>query len=205
MLTRQSLEEFTGSLAAGTPTPGGGSAAALAGGLGASLVAMVCALTIGREGYREHDEALKDIAARALGLRRELLSLVDRDAAAYDGVMAALRLPKATDAEKSARRAALRQANRLATEAPLAASEACRTVLELAADLLPKGNKNARSDIGSAALLAGAGLQAALMNVRVNLPGLGDEESAAVIEARALTLESEGIELRDAVLRGLRS
>jgi formiminotetrahydrofolate cyclodeaminase len=205
MLARLSLEEFSERLAAGTPTPGGGSAAALAGSLGASLVAMVCALTVGREGYREHDEALRSIAGRAENLRRELLALVDRDAAAYDGVMAALRLPKATDAEKSVRRAALRQANRLATEAPLAASEGCRNVLELAAGLLPKGNRNARSDIGSAALLAGAGLQAALMNVRVNLPGLGDEESAAVIEARARTLESEGLEFRDAVLKGLQS
>jgi formiminotetrahydrofolate cyclodeaminase len=205
MLAQQSLEEFAASLAAGTPTPGGGSAAALAGSLGASLVAMVCALTVGREGYREHDDELRRIAARAESLRRELLALVDRDAAAYDGVMAALRLPKGSDSEKSARRSALRQANLRATEAPLAASEACRTVLELAATLLPKGNRNARSDIGSAALLAGAGLQAALMNVRVNLPGLGDEERAAVIEARARTLESEGLELRDAVLRGLRT
>jgi formiminotetrahydrofolate cyclodeaminase len=205
MLARLSLEEFADKLAAGTPTPGGGSAAALAGSLGASLVGMVCALTIGREGYREHDEALRAIAGRADSLRRELLTLVDRDAAAYDGVMAAIRLPKGTDAEKSARGAALRQANLRATEAPLAASEACRSVLELAADLLPKGNRNARSDIGSAALLAGAGLQAALMNVRVNLPGLGDEDRAAVIEARACTLESEGLEYREAVLRELRS
>jgi methenyltetrahydrofolate cyclohydrolase len=205
MLKHLSLEEFAARLAAGTPTPGGGSAAALAGGLGASLVAMVCALTLGREGYREHDEALGKIAARSEALRRDLLLLVDRDAAAYDGVMEALRLPKGTEAEKEARRAALRRANLSATEAPLAAAEACRTVLELAADLLPRGNRNARSDIGSAALLAGAGLQAALMNVRVNLPGLGDPERAAAIEARARALEGEGLRFRDAVLDGLRS
>jgi formiminotetrahydrofolate cyclodeaminase len=205
MLSRLSLEEFTVSLAAGTPTPGGGSAAALAGSLGASLVAMVCALTVGREGYREHDQALQAIASRATTLRSDLLALVDRDAAAYDEVIAALRLPKGTEAEKEARRAALRRANLGATEAPLKAAEACRTVLELAADLLPKGNRNARSDIGSAALLAGAGLQAALMNVRVNLPGLGDPERAAALEASARRLEAEGARFRDSVLRELQS
>ena len=205
MLSRLSVEEFAARLAAGTPTPGGGSAAALAGGLGASLVEMVCALTVGREEYREHDAALQEIASRAGTLRRDLLGLVDRDAAAYDQVMAALRLPKGSDAEKDARRAALRRANLGATEAPLLAAEACRTVLELAAELLPKGNRNARSDIGSAALLAGAGLQAALMNVRVNLPGLGDAERAAAIEGRARMFEAEGVRFRDAVLGGLRS
>jgi formiminotetrahydrofolate cyclodeaminase len=205
MLSQLSLEEFSARLAAGTPTPGGGSAAALAGSLGVSLVAMVCALTVGREGYREHDQALQAIASRATTLRRDLLALVDGDAAAYDDVMAALRLPKGTEAEKEARRAALRHANLGATEAPLAAAEACRAVLELAADLLPKGNRNARSDIGSAALLAGAGLQAALMNVRVNLPGLGDPERAAALEASARRLEAEGARFRDSVLRELQS
>src|SRR6267143_4915911 len=103
MLSRMTLEQFAEALAAATPTPGGGSASAQAGAMAAALVQMTCDLTIGREAYRAHDEAVREIRARSEGLRRDLLVLVDRDAQAYDEVVRALRLPKATDAEKRTR------------------------------------------------------------------------------------------------------
>src|SRR5262245_26577658 len=110
MLSALTLEQFTERLAAGTPTPGGGSAAALAGSLSASLIEMVCGLTIGREAYRGHEATLVVIRDRAATLRRELLAMVDRDAAAYDAVIAALRMPKKSATEQSTRKEALGRA-----------------------------------------------------------------------------------------------
>jgi formiminotetrahydrofolate cyclodeaminase len=186
-----SLTQFVDRLAAGTPTPGGGSAAALAGSLAAALVQMVCDLTIGKEGYQQHEALLRPIRAQAEALRRDLLALADKDAAAYDRVMEALRLPRASDAEKAARKAALARANLEATEVPLAAAEGCARALALAADLLPRGNRNATSDVGTAAALASAGLRGALLNVRINLGGLADAARAGEIRSRAGILERE--------------
>ena len=203
MLTQLSVEQFVERLAAATPTPGGGSAAALSGSLAAALVQMVCDLTIGKEGYQQHEPFLRPIRAQGESLRRELLTLVDRDAAAYDRVIAALRLPKAGDAEKAERKAALGRANLEATEVPLAAAEACARVLRLSAELLPRGNRNALSDVGTAAALAVAGLRGGLMNVRINLGGLSDPDRASAIRARAEAIETESHASETEVARGL--
>ncbi len=203
MLTRLSVAEFVDRLAAGTPTPGGGSAAAVSGSLAAALVQMVCDLTIGKEGYQQHESFLRPVRERAESLRRELLRLADEDAAAYDRVIGALRLPKATEAEKAARKAALGRANLEATEVPLAVAEGCARVLALAADLLPRGNRNALSDVGTAAALAAAGLRGALMNVRINLGGLSDPDRAAGIRARAEAIEHEARVSEEGIARGL--
>jgi methenyltetrahydrofolate cyclohydrolase len=200
LLVDQSVEEFTRKLAAGTPTPGGGSAAALAGGLAAALVQMVCDLTIGKEAYRVHEQDLRAIRERASQLCQTLVSLVDKDALAYDGVMEALRRPKGSDAEKAARREAIGRANLAATEIPLRTAEACAAVLELGADLAPKGNRNASSDVGTSCVLAHAALVAALMNVRTNLSGLADPSQSASMAQQADLLESEGTKRRDRCL-----
>ena len=191
-LIKYSVEEFTALLAAGTPTPGGGSAAALAGGLAASLLQMVCGLTIGKEAYKAHETALKSLSDRAGGLRLELIELVDRDASAYDRVMQALRRPKATEIEKAARREALSRANLAATEVPLATAEACAALIEMAADLAGMANRNALSDVGTAAALAKAGLDGAILNVRTNLGGIGDQQWAEAAAGRVHRLEARG-------------
>jgi formiminotetrahydrofolate cyclodeaminase len=203
VLTQLSVEQFVERLAAATPTPGGGSAAALSGGLAAALVQMVCDLTIGKEGYQQHEPLLSPMRTQAEALRRELLALADRDAAAYDRVIAALRLPKATEAEKAERKLALGRANLEATEVPLASAEACVRVLRLCAELLPRGNRNALSDVGTAAALAAAGLRGALMNVRINLGGLPDADRAAGIRARAEAIEKEASASETEVARRL--
>ena len=205
MFSRSTLEQFGDSLAAATPTPGGGSAAALAGSLAASLVEMVCGLTIGKEAYRDHEPALLVMRDRAGTLRRELMAMVDRDALAYDGVMAAIRMPKGSDAEKAARQEALGCANMTATEIPLATAECCAALMGFARDLVSRGNRNALSDIGTAAVLAEAGLRGALMNVRINLGGLPDPVKAAAIRDRARDLEVECDRLRLASLEALKA
>jgi glutamate formiminotransferase/formiminotetrahydrofolate cyclodeaminase len=137
---------------------------------------------------------------RAEMLRRDLLALVDRDAAAYESVVTARRLPKGTGAEVQAREAALARANLFATETPLATAEGCATLMEIAVELARKGNINAASDAGSGALLAYAGLRAGVMNIRTNLPGIADPGRRAVILDRLSRLEVEGEKHREEAL-----
>jgi len=200
MLVKTTVEEFMAQLAAGTPTPGGGSAAALAGSLAAALVQMVCDLTLGRDKFKAHEEAVSAIRAKAEARRKDLLALVDRDAAAYDEVIRARRLPKGTDAERRSRDEALGRANLFATETPMAAADACAALMALAVELAHKGNPNALSDVGTAAMLAYAGLRGGAMNVRINLGGIGDEQRAAKARERVRRLEVEGEKLREEAL-----
>jgi len=203
MLSRMTLEQFAEALAAATPTPGGGSASAQAGAMAAALIQMMCDLTIGRERYRAHDEAVRAIRARAEGLRRDLLALVDRDAQAYDEVIRALRLPKETDAQRRSRAEALERANLFAIEAPLAIADACAVLMGVASEMATRGNVNAVSDVGVAALLAYAGLRGAVLNVRVNLKGVGDESRAAKLRDRVRRLEVDSEKLREQALTAI--
>jgi formiminotetrahydrofolate cyclodeaminase len=205
MLAGRTLGEFAELLAQGTPTPGGGSAAALAGGLAASLVRMVCDLTIGREKYRDAEEELRGVRERAAGLGRDLLALVDRDAEAYGAVVAARRLPRGTPAEQAARDRALQNAVSFATETPAATAEACAALMELAIVTARRGNRNAASDAGSAALLAYAGVRAAVLNIRVNLQGIVDPGRVARLRDRVRRLEVDAEKRREEALKAVAS
>ena len=169
------LQPFITELGAGTPTPGGGSAAAAVGAMGAALVGMVCRLTIGREKYAGVETQMKDSLARAEALQTELTQLIDRDAEAFNRVMAAFRLPKTTDNEKAARREAIQTATKTATLTPLATARACAAIIELGQVAVEKGNPNAVSDAGASVTFAQAGLKAAALNVLINLPAITDE------------------------------
>ena len=168
------LNTFISSLASGEPTPGGGSAAALAGALGAALAAMVGRLTAGRPKYATVNELMQSAIAEADTLRSRLLALVDEDAAAYDLVRAAYRLPKETVEQQTTRAAAIQQALQGASRTPLATVEACLAVLRLAEQVVRSGNPNAATDGTVGALLAHAGLRGAVLNVRVNLSSIDD-------------------------------
>jgi formiminotetrahydrofolate cyclodeaminase len=139
---------------------------------------MVCRLTIGREKFAAVQEEAKQTLARAQALRPRLLALAEEDAAAFDALTTAYRLPKGTEAEKSARAEMIQKALRAATETPLRTAEAAAEVAALARTMVEKGNPNASSDAGVAALLAEAAVQGAALNVRTNLNGLKDAEFA---------------------------
>ena len=177
------LNTFISSLASGEPTPGGGSAAALAGALGAALAAMVGRLTAGRPKYATVDEQMQSAIVEADTLRSRLLALVDEDAAAYDQVRAAYRLPKETVEQQATRTAAIQQALQGASRTPLATVEACLAVLRLAEQVVRSGNPNAATDGAVGALLAHAGLRGAALNVRVNLSGIDDVTFVAASES----------------------
>lgn len=170
-----SLQSFLDQVASAEPAPGGGSVAALSGALGASLVAMVCRLTIGKKGYEAVSAEMESILPRAEELQRELRDLMQADTDAYARVMDAYKLPKQTDVEKSARTRAIQDALKRASDVPLRVAELCVQVLELARPIAEKGNKNAASDGGVGALMAEAGLRGAALNVSINLGVINDE------------------------------
>ena len=181
---------FLEELSSGAATPGGGCAAALGGALAAGLVAMVARNTGGMD----------EIAAEADRLRGALEELVDADAAAFEQVMAAFRLPKVTDEQKAERSAAIQAAYKGAVDPPLAVCERAWQVLELAAVVAERGNPNAASDAGVAALLAASALEGAALNVEINLGAIKDEGYRT---ERAQTVEDHraaGARLREAAL-----
>jgi formiminotetrahydrofolate cyclodeaminase len=161
------------------PTPGGGSAAALSGALGASLLAMVAGLPKTRTGTPEERQALDAARPALLRARDTLVSLIDRDAAAYDLVVLAFRLPKATDADKAARSQAIQAATLAATEVPVETIRACVDALEAGRAVASYGNPSAKSDIAVGVTTLGTAMQGALFNVEINIGGLKDP---AVVE-----------------------
>lgn len=165
------------------PTPGGGSAAALAGATGAALVAMVCRMPKTRTGDPRERARLDETQAGVTEVGDRLRRLVDEDSAAYDAVVAAFRLPKATDEEKAARKRAVDAAMATATDVPLRTAEACLLVLGFAVTAAADGNPNALSDARTAAALAWAGLKGAAENVRINLGAAGPSPARDRIEA----------------------
>ncbi len=180
----QTVDQFISALASGEPTPGGGAAAAIAGGLGGALVAMVASLSAGRPKYADHQALLEEAKAAGLELADRLLNLADEDAAAFDGFGVAMKLPRETEAQMAVRAKALRTAARAATEAPFKTVEACLEVAAMAEAMAGRSNKNASSDLEVAGLMALAAARAAAANVFVNLPTMGDEVAAGDLLSR---------------------
>ena len=188
-------------LASSDPAPGGGSAAALAGAMGAALVAMVAELTIGRPEYAEHEAAIAELRVEAGSRKDLLLELAEEDATVYGAVVRARRMPKDSEAEREVRATVLRGAMVEAARVPLRAATVAAEVLELAERIAPIGNRNAVSDAGVAAQLAAAGLRGALLNVRINLPYLPvDEPLRLSAPAEIVRLEAAATEHERAAL-----
>ena len=183
MIQNQSVQKFLNALSGKSPTPGGGSVAALNGALGAALVSMVCNVTIGKKKYAAAEAEAQEILQKAAALQTQLTALIGDDAAAFDKVMTAFALPKSTAAEKQARAQAIQAAFKEATLVPLATVKACAEVMRLGKRIAEIGNANAISDAGSGVLTAHAGLRAAALNVLINLGSLKDKAFAAATEA----------------------
>jgi glutamate formiminotransferase/formiminotetrahydrofolate cyclodeaminase len=187
-LVDKSVSQLLEAFASSSPTPGGGSASALAGAVGSSLLLMVASLPKTRTGSLEDRSALSDAREALSPAARELAGLVDRDAAAYDGVVAAYRLPKGTDTEKAARRAAIQRGMRGAIETPLAMLRAIHTAARAAVAVARHGNPSASSDVIVAAALLDAAASGAYANVTINLGGLEDGGQEAGLAREAKTL-----------------
>lgn len=191
MLADKTVRDLLDAFASPAPTPGGGSASALAGATAASLLAMVAAMPKTAHGTAEDRAALDAIHPQLLALKDEMVKLIDRDSAAYDEVVAAYKLPKATDEEKAARKTAIGRAMRLATDVPLETARAAVSVVKHARVVADHGNPNAKSDAGVAASLAMSTLSGAIMNVYINLDGVGDADYAARVKEEVARLTRE--------------
>ena len=182
-MSHESLETYLSALSSGEPTPGGGSAAALAGALGAALAAMVGRLTAGRKRFASVDAEIQKLIIQADALQTRLTSLMDADAEAYQRVMAAYLLPRNSEGAELARQLAIQEALKAASETPKDTMRACLDVLRLARTVAVQGNPNAVSDAAVSALLAYAGQQGAALNVRINIASITDEAFVAASQA----------------------
>jgi formiminotetrahydrofolate cyclodeaminase len=208
-LTGLSVRAFVERLATSDPVPGGGSAAALVGAMGAALLHMVVELTSGRTAAAEHAGSLTEIGLAASQWQSELLNLAQLDADAYGAVVAARRLPSESERDRQARATQLAAALREATRVPLATASAASEVLELAERLAPIGSRNAISDVGVAGILAAGAVRGAALNVEINLPYLTSDaelrEKAANETRRLLaTLDDRDRRIRSTVAERLR-
>ncbi len=179
MLREQNLKEFCESLASVDPVPGGGSVAADAGALAASLVSMVAKTTIGKSGYEDAWEDMEKLMEQADNTASRMLELVDEDAQAYQAVVKAFRMPKEDEVDRVVRLDAIQAAFRHAAEVPLTTMRTGLEALRLAAMAAHKGNKNTLTDAGVAALMCCAAIESARYNVLINLPSIKDEAFVA--------------------------
>lgn len=183
MLKDQSIQAFLDRLAGPSATPGGGSATAIMGAMGAALVSMVANLTLGKPRYQAVEEEMRTLLARAEALREQLLNVIEDDVAAFDRVMAAYRLPKETEADKARRQLAMQSALKAATETPMTCARLCAEVIELCRLAAEHGNANLITDAGVGALAAQAALKGCALNVTVNLNALQDRDFAQKCQA----------------------
>ncbi|MEA2022306.1 MAG: cyclodeaminase/cyclohydrolase family protein, partial [Candidatus Caldatribacteriota bacterium] len=168
MLIEKKVNNFLNELASSSPTPGGGSVAALAGALGAALLSMVGNLTLGKKKYQIVEEDFKKMVSSSEKLRIELSRLIDEDIKVFNEFMAIYKMPKVTENEKKVRSEKIQEALVLAAEVPLKVGFKCLEILTLSEEVAGKGNINVISDAGVAALMAEAALDSALLNVKIN-------------------------------------
>lgn len=186
MIKDKSLQVFLDELASSAPTPGGGSGAAIMGAMGAALVSMVCNLTVGKKGYEEVEDHLKDVLKQAEALRDRLTDMIRADVEVFDRLMASYRLPKETDEEKAVRSEEIQASLKEATDVPLNCARACAEAIELCRDAAEKGNLNVISDAGVAVVAADAAMKSAALNVYINVGSIKDK---AFAEERSTELE----------------
>lgn len=197
-LVELSSEKFLVELASSAPAPGGGGGAALAGALAAALSSMVANLTIGKEKFAAQEPEVKELLEQAEAERIRLLELVGEDAAVFNSFMSCYKLPKATDAEKAARTAAIRDAAKQAASVPLDIARSAFNVLKLADKLVVLGNPGVITDGACSGLLARAALRCAEYNVRINLGLTKDEAWNAQVaeELKTLLADAEALETK---------
>lgn len=192
-LVSMKVDDFTNLLSTDAPAPGGGSVAALCGGLSGALSSMVAALTHGKKGYTEHNDEMDEIGVDGQQLKDAFITDVDRDTDAFNKVMDAMRLPKKTDEDKAIRNAAMEDANKEATLVPFGVLKRSLDAAKIARRVVEKGNRNSLSDAGVAALSARTCAEGAFLNVKINLPGIEDEAF------KSETLK-EAVKIRDEVI-----
>lgn len=204
MLKDLQVVEFINEIDKKSATPGGGSVSALASSLGIALTKMVGHLTVGKKKFRALEEEIQseynDILNTFGTYKEELITLIDKDTEAYNLVMAAFKLPKETDEEKATRAVEIQKATMVATEIPYRIAVLSLEALKDLDAILENCNKNALTDLAVGALLLYAGLEGSLLNVKINIPGLGDQEVIDEYNKKVKAMLFDGSELRNDIL-----
>ena len=193
------VTEFVDLLASDAPAPGGGSAAALEGAIGAALTAMVCGLTKGKKKFAEFNDLAVEAEVKALALKDRFVDVMDRDTEAFNVVSAAFGMPKATDEEKAARSAAIQKGLEGCTATPFEMMEIALETLELTDSILGKSNDSAASDLGVSALSLRAAVQGAWLNVLINIGSLKNKELAEDYRVKGEALLAKALPLADKI------
>jgi len=175
-LASMKINIFLSELASLSPTPGGGSVAALAGSLGAALSSMVGNLTVGKEKYIDVQDEIKDALKRSERIRKDLTRLIDEDTNAFNDVMKAFKMPKETEQQKEKRSKAIQDGYKTAAKVPLETARICEKILDIAKIVAYKGNQNSITDSAVSAIMAQAGVISAILNVKINLASIKDEK-----------------------------
>lgn len=196
-----SIEKFAELTASDAPAPGGGSVAAAAGALAAALTEMVANLTIGKAKYAEAEAEMRELAERGRMIREKLTADIQRDSASFTLYMAALKMPKDTEEEREARREAMQNGLKEAARVPLSVAETVAEVFPLAEAAVARGNANAVTDGLVSAMLARTAVLSALLNVKINLGSIRDEEFRSSMEARVRQLEKTAAEYEAKILK----
>jgi len=204
-LMRMSVSAFADEVSAGTPVPGGGSVSALLASLSASLSAMVSGISFERKGFESRRDELGSLGARAQEIKARMADAVDDDSAAFDRLLEANRMPRGSDAERTARDEAIQKATRAAIDVPLRVMKDALEALEIAGEVAARGAETALSDAGVAALAAAAAVEGAGYNVRINLAGLTDRAAAKRLAAEADALSARSAELARSVGQRVRA
>lgn len=195
MIKDQPIQFFLDELASKSPTPGGGSAAAIMGAMGAALVSMVCNLTVGKKNYQAVEGEMRAMLEQAEALRARLTDLMHADIEAFNQVMGAYGLPKETEAQQQARSHAIQEALKTATEVPLECARACAEIVSLSKAAAELGNRNVVSDAGAAVAAGYAALRCSALNVYVNVGSIKDEAFVAsrLAELDQLLARADGL------------
>ncbi len=197
------LQDYHKTLASSAPTPGGGAATALAGSQGASLVAMVCNLSLGKEKYAQHQALIQEVLSQLEQIQATCLGLMDKDAQAFDQVAAVFALPKATETEVAVRKEKMEAALKACTLPPMELMEESMKGLRLTASVLGKSNQSAVSDLGVAALFFKSAIEGAWLNVTINLASLKDEAFIKTHKTRGEEILAEGKIVADEIYRAV--
>ncbi|MHA1584332.1 MAG: cyclodeaminase/cyclohydrolase family protein [Promethearchaeota archaeon] len=182
MLKDLKVQGFIEELASDSPAPGGGSAACVAGAMGAALGAMVSRLTVGKKGYESVNAFFEEQIPKLDKLHHHLTELIDEDANAFTGVIKAFKMPKDTEDNKRIRSKKIQEEYKKAALIPMTTVRTCKEVLDILFEMGVKGNKNALSDVAVGALSALTGLKSAALNVEINLPSIKDETFKSEME-----------------------
>jgi formiminotetrahydrofolate cyclodeaminase len=193
MYLNQSIKKYLDDAAAKLPAPGGGSVAAAAGALAASMISMVANFTVDKKGYEDVREKIKDILKSSEGLRIEFEALIDKDVEAYGRVSAAYKLPKETSEQKEEKQNAIKKACKEAMRVPITIAKQSIQVLKLAGRVKSIGNKNLISDVGVAAVLAYGAYEAGVLNILINMGVVGDDSPVSKKDIEKWTEEAKGI------------